>query len=122
MGYFKKITMKKFLVKSAWINNHETLGRVLGLLVTEYRETAPCNYGYSLDEKFDEVIIVPTHYPKAIGAISKMDKIGAKDLWKMSEFGGIAEITLNMDDFCENSCYQNEWHREVLFHTHKDLI
>ena len=114
--------MKKFLVKSAWINNHETLGRVLGLLVTEYRETAPCNYGYSLDEKFDEVVIVPIHYPKAIEAISKMDKIGAKDLWKMSEFGGMAEITLNMNDFCENSCYQNEWHREVLFHTHKELI
>ena len=114
--------MKKFLVKAAWIADHDSLGRVLSLLVTAYRETAPCNYGYSLSEDLDEVIIVPTYYHKAVEILPKMDKIASKDLWKMAEFGDIAEINLNMDDFCDGYFYQNEWHREVLFHTYKELL
>ena len=91
--------MKKFLVKAAWIADHDSLGRVLSLLVTAYRETSPNSYGYSLSDDLDEVIIVPTYFNKAVEILPKMDKIGTKQFWKKAAFGDIAEIQLNMDDF-----------------------
>ena len=114
--------MKKFLVKAAWIADHDSLGRVLSLLVTAYRETSPNSYGYSLSDDLDEVIIVPTYFKKAVEILPKMDKIGTKQFWKKAAFGDIAEIQLNMDDFFDNYTYQNEWNREVLFHTYKELL
>ena len=114
--------MKKFLVKAAWIVDHDSLGRVLSLLVTAYRETSPNSYGYSLSDDLDEVIIVPTYFNKAVEILPKMDKIGTKQLWKKAAFGDIAEIKLNMDDFFDNYTYQNEWNREVLFHVYKELL
>ncbi|MED9897232.1 MAG: hypothetical protein UE783_03505, partial [Prevotella sp.] len=114
--------MKKFLVKAAWIADHDSLGRVLSLLVTAYRETSPNSYGYSLSDDLDEVIIVPTYFNKAVEILPKMDKIGTKQFWKKAAFGDIAEIQLNMDDFFDNYTYQNEWNREVLFHTYKELL
>lgn len=118
----KYLNMKKFLVKAAWIADHNSLGRVLSLLVTAYRETSPNSYGYSLSDDLDEVIIVPTYFNKAVEILPKMDKIGTKQLWKKAAFGDIAEIQLNMDDFFNNYTYQNEWNREVLFHTYKELL
>lgn len=114
--------MKKFLVKAAWIADHDSLGRVLSLLVTAYRKTSPNSYGYSLSDDLDEVIIVPTYFNKAVEILPKMDKIGTKQLWKKAAFVDIAEIQLNMDDFFDNYTYQNEWNREVLFHTYKELL
>ena len=118
----KYLNMKKFLVKAAWIADHDSLGRVLSLLVTAYRETSPNSYGYSLSDDLDEVIIVPTYFNKAVEILPKMDKIGTKQFWKKAAFGDIAEIQLNMDDFFDNYTYQNEWNREVLFHTYKELL
>lgn len=118
----KNFNMKKFLVKAAWIADHDSLGRVLSLLVTAYRKTSPNSYGYSLSDDLDEVIIVPTYFNKAVEILPKMDKIGTKQLWKKAAFVDIAEIQLNMDDFFDNYTYQNEWNREVLFHTYKELL
>lgn len=110
--------MQKYLIKFAWKCEHEIYGEIISFVVTPYQETAPCSYGYVLDNTDDEVIRFPSHSSQANSILRRLARIG-NNQWSSPSFDFVEE-EFDLDNFEEDYYYQDNYDRDVLFHTHED--
>ena len=113
--------MEKFLVKFAWKCNHEKYGEIISFLVTPYQETSPFSYGYRMDKSDEEVIRFPSHSIEATQLLRRLAPMG-NNQWSMPSYGDFIEQEFDLDDFFEEYIYQDNYGKEVLFHTHGDCL
>lgn len=111
--------MQKYLIKFAWKCNHEVYGDITSFIVTPYQETSPCSWGYVLDKSDDEVIRFPSTSPIAIQLLHKLAPLG-NNQWSMPSYGDLIEYEFNLDEYREDYFYQDNYGRDVVFHTHYD--
>ena len=113
--------MDSYLIKFAWKCRHEQYGDITSFLVTPKQEISPYTLGYTMDETDEEVIRYPSDSLFAKAILSKLAFIG-NDQWSAPTFGEIVEFDFDMDDFFDEEFYQDNYGRDVLFHTHLSLI
>ena len=109
--------IQKYLFKFAWKCQHEIYGEIISFVVSPYQETSPCCWGYILDGYVDEVIRFPADSIFAKSILSHMISIG-NNQWEMPLHGELIEHEIDLDDYNEERFYQDNYGREVVFHTH----
>jgi len=110
--------MKKYLIKFAWKCNHERFGEIISFVVSPYQETSPNSYGYVLDNTSDEVIRFPSSSLEANSLLRRLAGMG-NNQWAAPSFD-LVEKEFDLDEFEEDLYYQDNYGRNVLFHTHED--
>ena len=115
------LVMERYLVKYAWKCRHEQYGDITSFLVTPKQEIAPYTLGYTMDETDEEVIRFPSDSMFVDAILSKLSFMG-NNQWSAPTFGELVEFDFDMADFFDEEFYQDNYGRDVLFHTHLSLI
>ena len=110
----------KFKITFAWICNHEEYGEIVSFLVSPKVLICPNTYGYNLSKALDEVIRFPANHPKALSILNRMAKINSTQ-WSEPSYD-LVEEEFDLDDFFEELIYQNNYGREVTFHTYHGCL
>ena len=110
---------KTFMIKFAWICNHEDYGEILSFIVSPKVNTYGPVWGYQPDKSHDEVIRFPSRDHHAISIVKKLAPYSANQ-WSAPTFGDLIEEEFDMDDFFEEYIWQDNYGKEVTFHTHND--
>ena len=118
-----KNSFRKYLIKNAWECEHEVLGEITCFIATPYCETSPNSFGYIASPDKDEVFRMASDSKQAKMILRKLSKCGEHQ-WVHPNADYLIEIEFNMDAFFEEEIYQEnqQYNREVLFHTDCDLI
>ena len=111
----------QFLIKFAWKCNHEDYGEILSFIVSPKINTYANVYGYNMSKDYDEVVRFPTDHPQALSLISKLAKVNSTQ-WAPPTFGDYIDEEFDFEDFFDEYYYQDNYGREVTFHTHKDCF
>ena len=111
---------KTFMIKFAWWNYHARFGEIISFLVTPKRNTYANVYGYDLSKKYDEVFCLPSESPEALSILDKLSSAGGAK-W-VPPSGDIVEEEFELEEFYEELCYQDNYGREVAFHTHLSCL
>lgn len=109
--------IQKYLFKFAWRCRHEIYGDIISFVVAPYKETSPCSWGYTIDQSDDEVVRFPADSTIAQSILSRMIGIG-NNQWEMPMYGELNEHEIDLDDYNDDRFYQDNYGREVVFHTH----
>lgn len=109
---------KKFMIKYAWSCDHEDYGEILSFIVSPQINTYANTYGYSMSKEMDEVIRFPANHPDALSIIRKMAKVNLTQ-WAPPSYGDIIEEEFDLDDFYDEYHYQDNYGKDVVFHTHR---
>lgn len=112
----------KYLVKMAWTSCHPQYGKLISFLVTPYKETTPSSWGYTIDDTYDEVFRLS--YSTIIDEeqiLKKLTKV-SDNQWELQDLSNLVETHFNSNDFFEEEIYQENFRRNVLFHTSKELL
>ncbi len=112
---------QKFMIKFAWICDHEDYGEILSFIVSPKINTYGNTYGYNLSKDLDEVVRFPSSHPQATAIISRLARVNSTQ-WSEPTFGDVIEEEFDLDDFFEEYYYQDNYGREVTFHTHDDCM
>ena len=105
-----------YLIKFAWKCNHEDYGEIVSFIVSPKINTYANVYGYSLSKDNDEVIRFPANHPRALSLISKLSRVNTTQ-WAPPTFGDYIEEEFNLEDFFDEYYYQENYGRDVTFHT-----
>ena len=109
--------MEKYMVKFAWKCNHELYGEILSFAVTPKVQTSPFSYGYKMNKDLEEVFRFPSDHPKALSIVRRLSKVNSTQ-WTHPSFGDIVEEEFDPECFIDEDFYQNNYGRDVTFHTH----
>lgn len=108
----------KFTIKFAWKCNHEDYGEIISFIVSPRINTYANVYGYDMSKDYDEVIRFPANHPDALSIIEKMARFNSTQ-WAPPSYGGTIEEEFDLDDFYDEYYFQDNYGREVTFHTHR---
>lgn len=127
VGNASLVIMKnKFMVKFAWICEHDYFGEIISFLVTPRVRLWPGNNSlvhtlvYKLESDYDEVIRFPVGHPKSVSILKRLAKLNSTQ-WSSPSYETIEE-EFDLDDFFTDCHYQDNYGRELLFYTHKDCL
>lgn len=105
----------------AWKSNHPQYGKLISFLVTPYKEIAPCNWGYTVSNTYDEVFRLNSDSIDEEQILKKLTKV-SENQWELQDLSNLVETYFNSNDFFEEEIYQENFGRNVLFHTSKELL
>ena len=111
----------QFLIKFAWECAHEDYGDILSFIVTPKINTYANVYGYNMSKDYDEVIRFPADHSQALAIVKKLARVNSSQ-WAPPTFGDIVEEEFDLEDFFEEYYYQDNYGRDVLFHTHDECF
>ena len=113
---------KEFMIKFAWVCNHANYGEILSFIVTPKVVTASTpaytTHGYYLSKDLDEVIRFPSDNPRALSITKRLARVNSTQ-WSHPSYGDVIQEEFDLDDFFDEYHYQDNYGREVTFHTHK---
>ena len=112
--------MNKFKITFAWICDHEEYGEIISFLVSPKILVCPNTYGYKLSKDLDEVFRFPADHHIALSILNRLARINATQ-WSEPSYD-LVEEEVDLDDFFEESIYQDNYGREVLFHTYHECL
>mgnify|MGYP003435411307 FL=1 len=112
----------KFVVKFAWVCEHDYFGEIISFLVTPRVPLWPGSRQlvYKLESEYDEVIRFPAGHSKAVSILRRLSKLNYTQ-WSAQSYETIEE-EFDLDDFFTECHYQNNYGRELLFYTNKDCL
>lgn len=112
---------KEFMIKFAWRCNHEDYGEIISFIVTPKVVISSCgaytSNGFNMSKEFDEVIRFPAANPNAMSILRKLARVNSSQ-WAPPTFGGEIIEEFDLDDFYDEYYFQDNYGREVTFHTH----
>lgn len=111
-----------YMIKFAWKCNHKAYGEILSFVITPLIKTTPNSYGYSLTYDLDEIVRYPSNHPEALSLLKRLVKVSSDQWYAISD--DYIEEFFDFEDFDDEYYYQDddEYKRDVLFHTHKECI
>lgn len=112
--------MNKFKITFAWMCDHQVYGEIISFLVSPKVQVCPNTYGYNLSKELDEVFRFPSDHPDALFILKRLARINSTQ-WSEPSYD-LVEEEFDLDDFFEESIYQDNYGREVLFHTHHGCL
>lgn len=112
--------MNKFKITFAWICDHEEYGEIISFLVSPKVLVCPNTYGYNLSKELDEVFRFPSDHPAALFILKRLARINSTQ-WSEPSYD-LVEEEFDLNDFFEELIYQDNYGREVLFHTHHGCL
>lgn len=80
----------------------------------------PNTYGYNLSKELDEVFRFPSDHPAALFILKRLARINSTQ-WSEPSYD-LVEEEFDLNDFFEELIYQDNYGREVLFHTHHGCL
>lgn len=111
----------KYLIKMAWKSYHPKYGKLISFLVTPYKETTPYNWGYAIDNTYDEVFRLSSNSINEEQILKGLTKV-SENQWELQDLSNLVETYFNPNDFFDEGIYQDNFGRNVLFHTSKELL
>lgn len=115
----------QFMIKFAWKCNHEDYGEIVSFIVSPKVVTSSygdyTTYGYNMGKDYDEVIRFPAENPRALSIVRKLAIVNSSQ-WAPPTFGDIIEEEFDLDDFFDEYYFQDNYGREVIFHTSNECF
>lgn len=105
----------------AWKSYHPKYGKLISFLVTPYKETTPYNWGYTIDNTYDEVFRLSSNSINEEQILKGLTKV-SENQWELQDLSNLVETYFNPNDFFDEEIYQDNFGRNVLFHTSKELL